>query len=205
MQETATKRPREISQTATRAAAGLFPASAGPGDNQATRDDSCPIFAAKGAGALLTDIDGNEYIDYALADGTLLLGHADDRIVAAIGKAVAKGYALGAPCEAETRLAELVVARLSSVDTIQWTASAADARALAVEIARRSTGRSIVVAFEGGSAMGDARLAPYNDPGTFEERLNKGPDGVAERQRVSTPGSRLGAPPPRRVRRSANR
>ncbi len=179
MQETATQRPSEKSRAAARAAAGLFPASVQPGDNRTGPDDRCPIFAAKGAGVLLTDVDGNEYIDYALADGTLLLGHADDRIVAAIGKAVAKGYALGAPCEAETRLAELVVARLSSVDTIQWTASAADARALAIEIARRVTGRAAVVAFEGGPPISDARRAPYNDAEAFEERLNEGPDAVA--------------------------
>ena len=179
MQETATQRPREKSHAAERAAAGLFPASVETGDAHAAQHDRCPIFAAKGAGAVLTDVDGNEYIDYALSDGALLLGHADDRIVAAIGKAVAKGYALGAPCEAETRLAELVVARLSSVDTIQWTASAADARALAVEIARRVTGRSTAVAFEGGSAISDATLAPYNDTQTFEERLSEAPDGVA--------------------------
>jgi glutamate-1-semialdehyde 2,1-aminomutase len=179
MQETATERSRKKCHAAARAAAGLFPAPVKPDGIQTAHDDRCPVFAAKGAGALLIDVDGHEYIDYALADGTLLLGHADDRIVAAIGKAVAKGYALGAPCEAETRLAELVLARLSSVDTIQWTCSAADATVLAVEIAREVTGRSAVIAFEGGSTVGDARLAPYNDVAALERRLNEGPDAIA--------------------------
>ena len=67
-----------------------------------------PPIIAGGAGSKLTDIDGNEYIDYVLSYGPLLLGHAHPVVTEAIKKAAEKGSSYGAPTLAETELAKLV-------------------------------------------------------------------------------------------------
>lgn len=179
MPETATIRPTEKCRAAAKAAAGLFPQMTALPGVRAEPADGTPIVAAKGAGAILTDVDGNEYVDHHLAGGSLLLGHADDRIVAAIGKAVAKGYALGAPTEAENRLAELVIARLPSVDKMLWTVSAHDAVALGIAVARRATGRAGAIAMAGSTPVAGARDVSYNDPESLELALNEGDSSIA--------------------------
>ena len=64
-----------------------------------------PPFVAKGKGARITDVDGNEYIDYVMSWGPLILGHAHPKVVAAIEEAVRGGTSFGAPTERETLLA----------------------------------------------------------------------------------------------------
>ena len=108
-----------------------------------------PIYVAKGSGAVLTDLDGNEYIDYVGSWGSLILGHADERVEAAISKAAAKGCSFGAPTERELRLAELVISRFPAIDMIRFVNSGTEATMSAVRLARGFTGRSKVVKFEG--------------------------------------------------------
>jgi glutamate-1-semialdehyde 2,1-aminomutase len=104
-----------------------------------------PVYFAKGEGAVLTDIDGNEYIDYVGSWGPLILGHADERIEAAIGKAAAKGTAFGAPTELETHLAELVISRMPSVEMVRFVNSGTEATMSALRLARAATGRDKII------------------------------------------------------------
>ncbi|MFQ5421209.1 MAG: aminotransferase class III-fold pyridoxal phosphate-dependent enzyme, partial [Anaerolineae bacterium] len=67
-----------------------------------------PLFIEKGAGARLTDADGNEYIDYVLSWGPLILGHAHPRVVTAAQEQAARGTSYGAPTEVEIELANRV-------------------------------------------------------------------------------------------------
>jgi glutamate-1-semialdehyde 2,1-aminomutase len=108
-----------------------------------------PRFIAKGAGAVVTDVDGRPYTDYVGSWGPLILGHADERVVAAINKAAAKGCSFGAPTEAEVRLAELVIARVPSVELVRFVNSGTEATMSAVRLARGFTGRDAIVKFEG--------------------------------------------------------
>ncbi|MHC4610534.1 MAG: aminotransferase class III-fold pyridoxal phosphate-dependent enzyme, partial [Planctomycetota bacterium] len=108
-----------------------------------------PPFIAKGSGAILTDLDGNDYIDYVGSWGPLILGHADERVEAAVCKAAAKGCSFGAPTELEVRLAELVISRVPSIELIRFVNSGTEATMSAVRLARGFTGRSKVVKCEG--------------------------------------------------------
>ena len=108
-----------------------------------------PRFMAKGAGAILTDVDGNEYIDYVGSWGPLILGHADERVEAAVCKAAAKGCSFGAPTELETQLAELVISRVPSIERVRFVNSGTEATMSAVRLARGFTGRDKVIKCEG--------------------------------------------------------
>ncbi len=108
-----------------------------------------PRYIAKGAGAVLTDLDGCCYTDYVGSWGPLILGHADERVVAAINKAAAKGCSFGAPTEAEIRLAELIIARMPSIEMVRFVNSGTEATMSAMRLARGFTGRDALVKFEG--------------------------------------------------------
>src|SRR5687768_2913232 len=64
-----------------------------------------PLFIERGEGAYLYDVDGNRYVDYVLSWGPLILGHAYPEVVAAIGRAAARGTSYGAPNPLEIELA----------------------------------------------------------------------------------------------------
>lgn len=81
----------------------------------ARRDGDVQPVIAKGKGAVVTDVDGHSYVDYDGAGGSLILGHADERVAVAVNKAVAKGGDLSLCSEARVRLAEMVVAKFSSI------------------------------------------------------------------------------------------
>ncbi len=100
---------------------------------------------SKAKGAMVVDVDGNEYIDYACANGTVLLGHADERLVVAANKSLSKGRFLGSPTETEIRLAELISSRYSFVDLVQFRRNARNALVQAVRLAIGFTKRSRVL------------------------------------------------------------
>src|ERR1700730_8095622 len=68
-----------------------------------------PLFFARGEGAHLWDLDGNRYVDYIGSWGPLILGHAHPRVTAAVIEAVQRGSTYGAPTEAESQLAEMII------------------------------------------------------------------------------------------------
>jgi len=108
-----------------------------------------PVFVREAAGCRFTDLDGNAYIDYVMSWGPLILGHAVPAVLEAIGKAAARGTSYGAPTEAESELAELVVAMVPSVEQVRFCSSGTEATMSALRLARGFTGRDKVVKFAG--------------------------------------------------------
>lgn len=104
-----------------------------------------PVFIAKGKGAILTDIDENDYIDYVGSWGPLILGHADERQVAAVTKALQRGSSYGAPTTGEVRLAEMVTAAFPGMEMVRLVSSGTEATMSAIRLARGATGRDLIV------------------------------------------------------------
>jgi glutamate-1-semialdehyde 2,1-aminomutase len=108
-----------------------------------------PRFVASGAGAYLTDVDGNRYVDFVQSWGANLFGHACPEIVDAAAAVAHLGTSFGAPTELEVRLAERIVEAVSSVEMVRLVSSGTEAAMSAVRLARGATGRSAIVKFEG--------------------------------------------------------
>jgi glutamate-1-semialdehyde 2,1-aminomutase len=108
-----------------------------------------PIFMERGKGSKVYDIDGNEYIDYVLSWGPLILGHANDRVVEALKKATELGTSFGAPSLLENKLANLVKERVPSIEMIRMVSSGTEATMSALRLARGYTGRDLILKFEG--------------------------------------------------------
>ncbi len=107
-----------------------------------------PRFMASGAGAWLTDVDGNRYVDLICSWGPLLLGHAHPEVVAAVTEAVGRGTSYGTPTRPEVALAEEIVRR-TSVEQVRLVSSGTEATMSAIRLARGFTGRDLVVKFAG--------------------------------------------------------
>lgn len=108
-----------------------------------------PIFIASAQGPMLTDVDGNEYVDWVCSWGPLILGHSDAEVLAAIDGAAVRGTTYGAPTEGEVALAETVAARIPSVEMIRMTSSGTEAAMSAIRLARAVTGRTKLLKFAG--------------------------------------------------------
>lgn len=110
---------------------------------------SDPFFVERGDGALLFDVDGNEYVDYVQSWGALLFGHADPAIVQAIAKTAARGTSFGTPSELEVELARLVNAMVPGAERVRFVSSGTEAAMTAVRVARGATGRPKLLKFAG--------------------------------------------------------
>jgi glutamate-1-semialdehyde 2,1-aminomutase len=108
-----------------------------------------PVFVREGSGATFTDVDGNTYIDYVMSWGPLILGHANPAVIAAVGAAAAQGTSFGAPTEAESELAELVIEMVPSVEKVRFCSSGTEATMSALRLARGFTGREKLIKFAG--------------------------------------------------------
>jgi glutamate-1-semialdehyde 2,1-aminomutase len=108
-----------------------------------------PVVFARGAGARVWDVDGNEYLDYVLSWGPLILGHAPPSVLAAVQDAMARGTSFGAPTELEVALAEAVQARMPHLEMLRFVSSGTEAAMSAVRLARAATGRTAILKFEG--------------------------------------------------------
>jgi glutamate-1-semialdehyde 2,1-aminomutase len=108
-----------------------------------------PPFIARGQGAHIFDVDGNEYIDYVGSWGPLLLGHRHPEILAALERALRIGTSFGAPTEAEIELAEAIRDAIPSVEMVRLVNSGTEATMSAIRVARGFTGRDLIVKFEG--------------------------------------------------------
>ena len=167
-----------------------------------------PIFFASAQGQRLLDIDGNTYLDYIGSWGPMILGHRHPRVVAAIAKALDTGTSYGAPTEAESRLAELIVSLVPSIEKVRMVSSGTEAAMTAVRLARGFTGRERIVKFAGnyhghadsllvaagssaatlgvpdspGVTAGTARdtlVLEYNDVAGLEATFRSGGDSIA--------------------------
>ncbi|WP_268957317.1 aspartate aminotransferase family protein [Mycolicibacterium mageritense] len=109
-----------------------------------------PIFMAEGTGSRLRDVDGNTYIDYLLGLGPMILGHRHPVVTSAVQQAIAeRGTCFGLPYELEIEAAEKVVAAVPGIEQVRFTNSGSEAVGTAVRLARATTGRRLIVRFEG--------------------------------------------------------
>ncbi len=104
-----------------------------------------PPFISKAKGSRITDVDGNEYIDFVMSYGPLLFGHAPAFVTKAIQSAAENGTIYGAPTEAEVEIAELVNRLVPSVEMVRFVNSGSEATTSAIRLARGVTGRSKIV------------------------------------------------------------
>jgi glutamate-1-semialdehyde 2,1-aminomutase len=108
-----------------------------------------PLVLERGRGSRVWDADGREFIDYLMAFGPLILGHAHPAVVEAVREALAQGTAFGATTALEVELARLISDALPSVQMVRFVNSGTEATMSAVRLARAYTGRAKVVKFEG--------------------------------------------------------
>jgi glutamate-1-semialdehyde 2,1-aminomutase len=108
-----------------------------------------PLFITSAKGAMLTDADGNTFIDYVGSWGPMILGHAHDEVIAAVQQAATRGTSYGAPTELEIQLTEEVIQAFPSIEKLRLTSSGTEATMSALRVARGFTGRSKIVKFEG--------------------------------------------------------
>ena len=108
-----------------------------------------PPFIAGANGALIRDVDGNEYIDYIGSWGPMILGHAHPEVLVAIEEKCALGTSYGAPTELEVIMAEIIVEMVSSIEMVRMVNSGTEATMSAIRLARGYTGRKKIVKFDG--------------------------------------------------------
>lgn len=108
-----------------------------------------PRFIRSAKGAMITDVDGHALIDYVGSWGPMILGHADEEVVAALQEVAAGGTSFGAPTELEVDLAHEVVDAVPSIEMVRMVSSGTEATMSAIRLARGVTGRNKLVKFEG--------------------------------------------------------
>ena len=111
--------------------------------------DTPAIFMDHGKGSRIYDIDGNEYIDYVLSWGPLILGHQNKQVIDKIHEVVDKGTSFGASTVQENKLAKLVIDRVPSIEKIRMVSSGTEATLDTLRLARGYTGRNKIVKFIG--------------------------------------------------------
>ncbi|MGH8233827.1 MAG: aspartate aminotransferase family protein [Rhodanobacteraceae bacterium] len=142
----------------TAGSAKLFEAACGPipgGVNSTARATwsgwaPYPLFVESGQGSRLRDVDGNEYIDYLLGLGPMILGHRPARVTQAVVDFIQqRGTIFALPTVDEARLAEKIIAAVPGVDQVRLCNTGTEAVLYATRLARAFTGRSKVIRFEG--------------------------------------------------------
>ncbi len=108
-----------------------------------------PFFATRGEGSRLYDVDGKSYIDYCLAYGPLILGHANPKVLARVREQLERGTVYGAPTELEVALARKVVATVPSAEMVRFVNTGTEATMGAIRLARGFTRRKKIIKFEG--------------------------------------------------------
>ncbi len=138
-----------------------------------------PFVVARGEGARIWDEDGNEYIDYVLSWGPLILGHAPPIVLDAVEEVMRRGTSFGIPTAIEVRLAEMVAERMPHVEMLRFVNSGTEATMSAIRLARAATKREYILKFDGcyhghadsflvKAGSGVATLGLPNSPGVPE-------------------------------------
>ncbi len=108
-----------------------------------------PRFIKSAKGATMTDVDGRTYIDYVGSWGPMILGHADEEVLAALHEALGRGTSYGAPTELEIEIAEEIIEAVPSIEMVRMVNSGTEATMSAIRLARGVTNRNKLVKFEG--------------------------------------------------------
>ncbi len=108
-----------------------------------------PLFIDRADGATLTDVDGNQFVDYVLSFGPMILGHADPEVTRALADTAARGTSFGAPSPLEIELVRLIQAAMPGLERVRLVNSGTEATMSAIRLARAFTGRDKVIKFKG--------------------------------------------------------
>lgn len=109
-----------------------------------------PVYFASASGSGFVDVDGNSYVDFCQSWGPLILGHAHPSVVESVFEAAPRGLSYGACHAAEVELAELVLEAFPGFERVRAVSSGTEAVMTALRVARGSTGRDLVLKFDGG-------------------------------------------------------
>ena len=167
-----------------------------------------PVFIDHANGPYLYDVDKNRYLDYVQSWGPMILGHGHPAVLEAVTRAAMRGFSFGAPTEAESTLAQLVIESVPSIDIVRFVNSGTEATMSALRLARAYTGRNKIVKFSGcyhghadlllvqagsgvatmglpdspgvpAEATSNTLIAPYNDSAAVEELFRAYPADIA--------------------------
>jgi glutamate-1-semialdehyde 2,1-aminomutase len=108
-----------------------------------------PRFIARGKGSHLFDVDGNDYVDYVLSWGPLIVGHCHPEVMREVQDAMKDGSSFGAPSPRELQLAEVVRERMPWIEKMRFCSSGTEATTSAIRVARGFTGRDDIVKCDG--------------------------------------------------------
>ena len=153
-----------------------------PGGNTRTgvHIDPFPLYADRGEGAYLYDIDGHRLTDFVNNNTALPLGHAHPAIVAALQEQIARGTGFSRPLALEVEMAEALRARMPALEKVRFCSSGTEAVLNALRVARAHTGRTKVAKFEGAyHGIDDSALVSYLPPLGPELGPANKPQGVA--------------------------
>ncbi len=139
------KRPTKNSESAFDKARILMPGGVSSPVRAFKAVGGHPLFIKEAEGCKITDVDNNTYIDYVASYGPLIAGHANERVVAALSKAIGKGTSFGAPTEGEIQLAQIITGALPAVEMVRFVNSGTEATMSAIRLARAATKRDLVV------------------------------------------------------------
>jgi len=122
------------------------------------------IFIREGKGSHVWDEDGNEYIDYLIGSGPMLLGHGHPEVLEVVSEQMSKGMTFFTNNSAGIELAEEICRAVPCAEQVRYVTSGGEADMYAIRLARACTGRSKILKFEGGyhgmSAEAQMSLAP---------------------------------------------
>ena len=146
-----------------------------------------PIFMEKANGNRLVDVDGNEYIDYLLCYGALLLGHGHPEVTAAVYNQLnAAGTAVfGAPHGLEIEMANKLIEYFPGIEMVRYTNSGLEATLLAIRLAQAYTGKTAIAKFEGHYHGGYNEVLVSVNPNLEEAGDEKQPNSVPESKGIS--------------------
>jgi glutamate-1-semialdehyde 2,1-aminomutase len=145
----ATTRPTSRSHELLRRSMELFPGGVNSPVRAFRGVGGEPFVVKRGTGSRILDVDDNEYIDYVLSWGPLVLGHAPPVVIDALDRVMRDGTSFGIPTVLELQLAELVVKRMPHVEMLRFVSSGTEATMSAIRLARAATARDAIIKFDG--------------------------------------------------------